>query len=46
MTKTCTHLDRIDLVRLPESVADCEDCLAIGGTWCYVDEVGFVVEGA
>ena len=92
MTATCTHMDQIELVRLPESIEGCEDCLATGGrwvhlrmcqtcghvgccdsspnrhasahardeghpiarsaergetwSWCYVDEVAFVVEGA
>jgi hypothetical protein len=92
MTATCTHLDRIELVQLPESIEGCEDCLRMGGSWvhlrmcqtcghvgccdsspnrhasahardeehpivrsaergenwswCYVDEVAFVVEGA
>jgi hypothetical protein len=92
MTATCTHMDQIELVRLPESIEGCEDCLKIGGSWvhlrmcqtcghvgccdssphrhasahardsehpiarsaergetwswCYVDEVAFVLEGA
>ena len=92
MTATCTHMDQIELVKLPESIEGCEDCLAIGGrwvhlrmcqtcgrvgccdsspnrhasahardeghpiarsaergeawSWCYVDEVAFVVAGA
>jgi hypothetical protein len=92
MSATCTHLDRIEIIELPESIAGCEDCLRIGGTWvhlrmcqtcghigccdsspnqhasghartedhpiarsaepgetwswCYVDEVGFLVKGA
>jgi uncharacterized UBP type Zn finger protein len=87
----CTHLDQIEVLELPESIAGCEDCLAVGDrwvhlrmcmscgkisccdsspnrhatkhagasghpivrsaqpgeqwSWCYVDEVAFVVEG-
>ena len=36
MTKTCTHLDQIEFVDLPESIAGCEDCLATGGTWVHL----------
>jgi uncharacterized UBP type Zn finger protein len=31
----CTHLDQI-IVALPEQVAGCEDCLAIGGRWVHL----------
>ena len=31
----CTHLDEIAVER-PESVAGCEDCLAIGGRWMHL----------
>ena len=36
MTPTCTHLDQIELTELPESIAGCEDCLAIGATWVHL----------
>ena len=36
MSSTCTHLDRIALRELPERVAGCEDCLAMGGTWVHL----------
>jgi hypothetical protein len=36
MTATCTHLDQIQLIELPESIAGCEDCLATGGTWVHL----------
>jgi Zn-finger in ubiquitin-hydrolases and other protein len=36
MSKTCTHLDRIELLELPEPIAGCEDCLATGGTWVHL----------
>ena len=32
----CTHLDRIEIVDLPESIAGCEDCLATGGRWLHL----------
>ena len=92
MSATCTHLDRIEITRLPEEIAGCEDCLKTGDkwvhlrmcqtcghigccdsspnrhataharaedppivrsaepgetwSWCYVDEVGFVIDAA
>ena len=36
MTATCTHLDRIELVQLPESIEGCEDCLRTGGSWVHL----------
>jgi hypothetical protein len=36
MSKTCTHLDQIELVELPEAIAGCEDCLATGGSWVHL----------
>ena len=36
MSQTCTHLDRIELTALPEAIAGCEDCLAIGGSWVHL----------
>ena len=35
-TVTCTHLDQIEITELPESIAGCEDCLAIGGRWLHL----------
>jgi uncharacterized UBP type Zn finger protein len=32
----CTHLDQVLITELPESVAGCEDCLAIGGKWLHL----------
>ena len=32
----CTHLDQIEYTELPESIAGCEDCLAIGGRWLHL----------
>jgi Zn-finger in ubiquitin-hydrolases and other protein len=36
MSAACTHLDRIELVNLPESIEGCEDCLRTGGTWVHL----------
>jgi uncharacterized UBP type Zn finger protein len=32
----CTHLDRVAVTALPERIAGCEDCLAIGGRWVHL----------
>ena len=32
----CMHLDQIEIVDLPESIAGCEDCLATGGRWVHL----------
>ena len=36
MSPVCAHLDRIELTELPDAIAGCEDCLAIGGTWVHL----------
>ncbi len=36
MSATCTHLDSIELTELPQAIAGCEDCLAIGGIWVHL----------
>jgi uncharacterized UBP type Zn finger protein len=33
---TCTHLDTVEVLELPESVDGCEDCLATGGQWLHL----------
>ena len=33
---TCTHLDQIQVLQLPESVDGCEDCLREGGKWLHL----------
>jgi uncharacterized UBP type Zn finger protein len=33
---SCTHLDTIAVVELPDSVAGCEDCLREGGVWLHL----------
>jgi uncharacterized UBP type Zn finger protein len=32
----CAHLDQIEVVELPEHIAGCEDCLAIGSRWVHL----------
>jgi uncharacterized UBP type Zn finger protein len=36
VTAVCTHTDRIEIVELPEHIAGCEDCLAIGARWVHL----------
>ena len=35
-TTTCTHLDQIEVTELPATIAGCEECLKIGGTWVHL----------
>ena len=32
----CTHLDQIEVLDLPQPIAGCEDCLAIGARWVHL----------
>ncbi len=32
----CAHADQVAITELPEEVAGCEDCLAIGGAWLHL----------
>ena len=36
MSEICAHLDRIEVTALPDEIAGCGDCLAIGGTWVHL----------
>jgi hypothetical protein len=36
MTATCTHLDQVTLLELPEPIEGCAECLASGGTWVHL----------
>lgn len=36
MPSSCSHLDRVHVTQLPESVDGCEDCLATGGEWLHL----------
>jgi hypothetical protein len=40
VTPGCAHLDQISISGLPATIAGCEDW-----SWCFVDEVAFVVDG-
>jgi uncharacterized UBP type Zn finger protein len=33
---TCTHLDQIKVLQLPDSVPGCEDCLRTGDAWLHL----------
>jgi hypothetical protein len=33
---TCTHLDEITVLQLPDAVDGCEECLATGGVWLHL----------
>jgi len=33
---SCTHLDTITVLELPESVEGCEECLQDGGVWLHL----------
>ena len=33
---TCSHLDMVTVLELPESVEGCEDCLREGGVWMHL----------
>jgi uncharacterized UBP type Zn finger protein len=32
----CSHLDQIEVTELPDHIAGCEDCLAIGSKWLHL----------
>jgi hypothetical protein len=36
VSEICTHLDRIEVTALPDEIAGCGDCLAIGGTLVHL----------
>lgn len=33
---SCSHLEQIEILELPQQVEGCEDCLAIGGRWVHL----------
>jgi uncharacterized UBP type Zn finger protein len=33
---TCSHLDHVKVLELPEAVDGCADCLAAGGKWLHL----------
>jgi hypothetical protein len=32
----CSHLDQIQYVELPDDIAGCEECLAMGSRWVHL----------
>jgi uncharacterized UBP type Zn finger protein len=36
MSDTCTHLDRVEFLELPETIAGCEECLRTGMQWVHL----------
>jgi uncharacterized UBP type Zn finger protein len=36
MASTCSHLDTVKILQLPESVDGCEDCLRDGTLWLHL----------
>jgi uncharacterized UBP type Zn finger protein len=36
VSAVCTHTDQIEIVDLPDPIAGCEDCLAIGARWVHL----------
>jgi uncharacterized UBP type Zn finger protein len=33
---TCSHMETIQVLQLPDEIAGCEECLAIGSTWVHL----------
>jgi uncharacterized UBP type Zn finger protein len=33
---TCTHLDQVQILQLPDAVDGCAECLASGGKWVHL----------
>jgi uncharacterized UBP type Zn finger protein len=36
MAETCTHLDTVEVLELPDAIPGCEECLAMGSTWVHL----------
>jgi len=36
MSAICSHTASLELTELPEAIAGCQECLAIGGTWVHL----------
>ncbi len=36
MDISCSHLDQIQVLELPDQIAGCEECLKIGGRWVHL----------
>ncbi len=33
---TCSHLDQVEVLELPGTIAGCKDCLEMGGLWVHL----------
>jgi uncharacterized UBP type Zn finger protein len=36
MSPTCSHLNSVRITALPDQIAGCEECLAIGARWVHL----------
>jgi hypothetical protein len=36
MSAICSHLNEVQVTALPDEIAGCEECLAIGSTWMHL----------
>jgi len=36
MSAICSHTASLELTELPEAIAGCQECLAMGGTWVHL----------
>jgi uncharacterized UBP type Zn finger protein len=36
MAETCTHLESIEVLEIPDEIPGCEECLAMGATWVHL----------
>jgi len=36
VSAVCSHIDSVKVTELPDEIAGCTDCLAIGGTWVHL----------
>jgi hypothetical protein len=36
VSAVCSHIDSVEVTELPDEIAGCTDCLAIGGTWVHL----------
>jgi uncharacterized UBP type Zn finger protein len=36
MADTCTHLDLVEVTKLPAEIAGCEECLEMGSRWVHL----------
>jgi uncharacterized UBP type Zn finger protein len=36
MAAACTHLDSVEILGVPDEIAGCEECLALGMQWVHL----------